>query len=76
VITPFARLAKAILFRAAKDMTKERGQTWLDSDACKDLCTQAGVDHGEFTQAMRFILDKSDIQRAILLQNLRKNIGA
>jgi hypothetical protein len=76
VITPFAKLAKAILWRAAKDMTPERGQTWLVSDTCKDLCEQAGVNHDEFTDAMNFILAKSDIQRALLLQNLRKNIGA
>lgn len=76
MITPFTKLARKIIWQAAKDMTHERGQTWLTSAACQSLCQQATVDHGEFVAAMQFILTKSDIQRAILLQNLKKNIGA
>jgi len=75
VITPFTKLAKRILWQAAKDMTPERGSIWIDSEAARSLCEQGLVDYGDFVEAMKFILTKSEIQRAILLQKLKKNIG-
>lgn len=75
-VTPFSRLAKAILWRAAQDMRPEQGTRWLDSDSCRIMCEQSGVDYGDFFSAMRYIMSTSDIQRSILLQKLKVNIGA
>lgn len=69
------KLNRAILWRAAKDMTPEKGIAWLASPSCRSLCEQAEVNYGEFTTAMRYILDRSPVQRTVLLGKLKKNIG-
>lgn len=74
-VTPLSKLAKAILWRTAKDMKPEWGNQWLEAGAAKTLCKNGGIDHAEFVEAMKFIMGKSDVQRAILLQKLKKNIG-
>lgn len=74
--SPLHRLAKAILLRAAKDMKPSNGVRWLDTEACKALCEQAAIEYRDYVDAVKFILDKPDAQRTILLHNLQKNLGA
>lgn len=69
------RLARAILYRAAKDLTKTKGMGWVLSAGCKTTCELADIDYGEYKDACRYISESSKAPRTLLLRNLKKHLA-
>lgn len=69
------RLGRRVLFQAAKDQTKG-SLDWLHMDHIRDYCEQSGVDHAKYCAAVRHLSGKEGVQRTMLLNSLKKNLGA
>jgi hypothetical protein len=75
-VSPFAKLAKAILFRSAKDMKPGSPERWLQSDACRETCEMAGVNYDSYLEACRFLLKEPNaVRRNLYLQTMKKNMA-
>ena len=70
-ISSSQRLARAILFRAAKDLRTD----WIKSTNAASWCEQGDLGHSEYIEAVEYVANAPEAQRPILLQIMKRKFG-
>lgn len=70
-ISASQRLARAILFRAAKDLRLD----WAITQSAMDWCEQAGIGHDGYVKAVAYLKGAPEAQRPILFQTLKRRLS-
>lgn len=69
-ISSSQRLARAILYRAAKDLRTD----WSTTAMAKGLCEAGAIEHGAYVKAVEFLKNSPEAQRPILLQAMKRRL--
>lgn len=69
-ISSSQRLARAILYRAAKDLRVD----WSDTIMAQSLCEAGDIEHGAYVKAVEFLANAPEAQRPIFLQAMKRRL--